>query len=155
MMWYFLLVLQTTKQIQSFLLKLLGSQTVKKLLMLLILISFSTFAQKHNESVLQKSLKPWNPLSIEDNAGVITLVMNEDSVTTQIYNSVIRMGVCSALWLNPQKSAYLKNTKEVRVLNRHAHGGFVFEDPRSSCGEAGQAKGDDSELIIASHTHAF
>ncbi|AID90815.1 hypothetical protein [Klebsiella michiganensis] len=128
---------------------------MKKLVLSLFLVSASVTAQASNEAVLQKSLKPWNPLSIESSAGVVTLVMNEDSVTTQIFNSIIRMGVCSPLWLNPQKNTYLKNTKEVRVLNRYSHSGFVFENPRSSCNEAGQAKGDGSELIIASHTHAF
>ncbi|HEE0834820.1 hypothetical protein CD006_17190 [Enterobacter sp. 10-1] len=128
---------------------------MKKLALSLLLVSASVTAQASNEAVLQKSLKPWNPLSIESNDGVVTLVMNEDSVTTQIYNSVIRMGVCGPLWLNPKKNTYLKNTKEVRVLNRYAHSGFVFENPSSSCKEAGQAKGDGSELIIASHTHAF
>ena len=128
---------------------------MKKLVLSLFLVSASVTAQASNEAVLQKSLKPWNPLSIESSAGVVTLVMNEDSVTTQIFNSIIRMGVCSPLCLNPQKNTYLKNTKEVRVLNRYSHSGFVFENPRSSCNEAGQAKGDGSELIIASHTHAF
>lgn len=128
---------------------------MKKLVLSLFLVSASVTAQASNEAVLQKSLKPWNPLSIESSAGVVTLVMNEDSVTTQIFNSIIRMGVCSPLWLSPQKNTYLKNTKEVRVLNRYSHSGFVFENPRSSCNEAGQAKGDGSELIIASHTHAF
>ncbi|HBR5116635.1 hypothetical protein AAHU41_09870 [Klebsiella pneumoniae] len=122
---------------------------MKKLVLSLLLVSASVAAQASNEAVLQKSLKPWNPLSIESNSGVVTLVMNEDSVTTQIYNSVIRMGVCGPIWLNPQKTTYLKNTKEVRVLNRYAHSGFVFENPREGANKQVISSQADSLIKIS------
>ncbi len=43
---------------------------MKKLVLSLLLVSAGVTAQASNEAVLQKSLKPWNPLSIESNAGV-------------------------------------------------------------------------------------
>jgi hypothetical protein len=79
--------------------------------------------------------------------------MNEDRVTTQIYESVIEMGVCPPLWFEAKKTGYLKNTKEIHVLNRHSYSGFVFEDPKSTCNAVGKAKGDDGRRVIAFHTH--
>ncbi|PHM54764.1 hypothetical protein Xhom_02720 [Xenorhabdus hominickii] len=64
------------------------------------------------------------------------------------------MGVCSPLWLDG-KTSYLKNTKEIRVLNKHNHAGYVFENPRSSCDEVGKATDDKANLIILSHTHGY
>ncbi|MBE8597217.1 hypothetical protein [Xenorhabdus sp. BG5] len=97
-------------------------------------------------------MQMWQPLSINDNGNIVTLTMNEDRITDTIYHSVIRYGVYSPLWLD-DKNSYLKNTKEVRVLNRHNHSGYVFENPRASCDEVGKATNDKIGLIISSHTH--
>ncbi|MFD0709958.1 hypothetical protein [Photorhabdus akhurstii] len=121
-------------------------------LFLLVLTSFSVFAQSTNYSVLQKSMRSWQPLSISDSGDVITLTMDEGQVTSDIYKSVIEMGVCAPIWLGV-KNSYLKNTKEIHVLNRHNYIGYVFENPRSSCDEVGKATNDNVGLIILSHTH--
>lgn len=81
--------------------------------------------------------------------------MNEDRMTPLIYNAVISMGVCPPLWFDAKGSSYLKSTKEVRVLNRHSHSGFVLESPKTSCDEVGKATGDNGTIVINSHTHSF
>lgn len=124
-------------------------------LLMLLAASFGVFAQPNNMAVLQKSLKPWQPLSINEHGGAITLTLNEDRVTTEIYEAVIAGGVCAPSWLETKKTGYLKNAKEVRVLNRNNSAGFVFENPKSSCDEVGKAKGDDGKLVISSHTHSY
>ncbi|WP_049089333.1 hypothetical protein [Klebsiella grimontii] len=127
----------------------------KKIPLLLFLFSTSMVAHASNLTVLQKSLKDWAPISISDKQGIIEIVMNEDRMTPQIYNAVIGMGVCPPLWFEAKGSSYLKNTKEVRVLNRHSHSGFVLESPKASCNEAGKAVGDNGTIVINSHTHSF
>ncbi|MFJ5480894.1 hypothetical protein [Pectobacterium carotovorum] len=122
---------------------------------LLIMASFSTFAQSHNQSTLQKSLSPWKPLAISESAGAIAITMNEDRITPEIYSAVIKMGVCTPLWFGDKKSAYLKNTKEISILNRNNHSGFVFENPKSSCEEAGKAKDGGGDIVISSNTHSY
>lgn len=141
--------------ISPFFVLTLVNQMTKKLSVLLILFSTSMAAHASNLTVLQKSLKDWAPISISDKKGVIEIVMNEDRMTPQIYNAVINMGVCPPLWFDAKGSSYLKNTKEVRVLNRHSHSGFVLESPKTSCDEAGKATGDNGTIVINSHTHSF
>ncbi|WP_338804794.1 hypothetical protein WDV76_06120 [Xenorhabdus griffiniae] len=125
----------------------------KYLYTLLLLTSCSAFAQSTNLSVLQKSMKSWQPLSITDKKGIVTLTMKNDQVTDTIYKSVITNGVCGPLWLDDKNTSYLKNTKEIRVLNKHNYIGPVFENPRTSCDELGKAKDDTAGIIISSHTH--
>ncbi|MEQ1968948.1 hypothetical protein ABLA30_18535, partial [Xenorhabdus nematophila] len=62
---------------------------------LFLLVSFGVFAQSTNDSILQKSMKSWQPLSISDKWGIITLTMNEDRITNDIYKAVINIGVCT------------------------------------------------------------
>ncbi|MBP2846322.1 MULTISPECIES: hypothetical protein [Dickeya] len=121
---------------------------------LLLLASFCASAQSINHSVLQKSLKPWHPIIFSENGGVIRLTMNEDRVSNEIYESVILMGVCTPLWFEAKKTAYLNKIKEIHVLNRNSRSGFIFESPKSSCEEVGKAKGDGGKIVIAAHTHS-
>ncbi|MDX7988240.1 hypothetical protein FE392_13010 [Xenorhabdus sp. 12] len=120
---------------------------------LFLLASFNVFAQSINDAVLQKSMKGWQPLSISDSGNIITLTMNEDQITKDIYQAVIKMGVCAPLWLAEKGTSYLKKTKEIKVLNRHSYSGYVFENPRSSCDELGKVADDRVSLTILSHTH--
>lgn len=126
---------------------------MKKFFLLLLLASASVTAQTSNESILHKSLNPWSPLSISDNDGIVTLVMNEDRVTPKVYESVILMGVCAPFLAQNAHVWYLKNTSEVHVLNRFGRNGFAFESPRKSCKEVAQSKGDDAGLVISTYTH--
>lgn len=120
---------------------------------LLLLSSFGAFAQTANQAILQNSLKPWQPLSIDDTEGVVTLTMNEDRISNTIYEAVVKGSICAPVWFEDKKTAFLKNTKEIRVLNKHSWSGMVFENPRASCDEVGKAMDGDDKVIIMSHTH--
>lgn len=126
---------------------------MKKFFLLLLLASASVTAQTSNESVLYKSLNSWSPLSINDRDGIVTLVMGDDHVSPQVYESVILMGVCAPFLSQKAHVWYLKNTSEVHVVNRVGHAGFSFESPRKSCKEVAQSKGDDAGLVISTYTH--
>jgi hypothetical protein len=119
---------------------------------LLLLSSFSVFAQTANQVILEKSLKPWQPLSIEDTGGVITLTMDEDSISNPIYENIVKDGICAPLWLEDKKSPYLKSTKEIHVLNKHSWAGLVFEKPKASCDEIGKAKDGNDKILLMTHT---
>lgn len=125
----------------------------KMTLLCLFFITCGVYAQSQNQSVLQKSLKPWKPVSITESSRVITIALDENSVTSEIYELVVESGICAPLWSGSQKSGYLSGVKEVQVLNKHSFAGFVFENPGSSCKEVGEAKGDSGKIAIASHTH--
>lgn len=127
----------------------------KYLLAICLLTPFVATAQPINQSVLQKSMKIWHPVAIAQNADVITLTMNENQVTNAIYMAVIKGGVCPPLWSDAKKTAYLKNIKEIRVLNIHNYIGYVYENPKSSCEELGVATADREDINILSHTHGF
>ncbi|EAS0523632.1 hypothetical protein EX076_16880 [Salmonella enterica] len=122
------------------------------LAMLLITFSVSAFAQSLNEKVLSKSLSDWQPLAIKDKNNIITVTMNEDRVTPEIFLFVVTNGVCDPTWFDYKKTSFLKKTEEIRILNRHDYQGLVLEQPLATCVEAGKAK--DSNIIINSHTHS-
>ncbi|WP_237386147.1 hypothetical protein [Xenorhabdus sp. Sc-CR9] len=127
----------------------------KYIFALLLLVSFGVFAQSTTQSVLQKYMKSYQPLKISDKGGIITLTMKSNQVTTDIYHSVVKNAICGPLWLDDKNTSYLKEIKEVRVLNKHSYIGFAFENPRSSCEELGKAMDDMVGIVIASHTHIF
>ncbi|EJA4989077.1 hypothetical protein ACE2LV_004400 [Salmonella enterica] len=122
------------------------------LAVLLMTFSVSVFAQSLNEKVLSKSLSDWQPLAIKDKNNIITVTMNEDRVTPQIFLSVVENGVCDPTWFDYKKTSFLKKTEEIRILNRHDYQGLVLEQPLATCMEAGKSK--DFNIIINSHTHS-
>lgn len=125
----------------------------KTLCLLALCISFSAIAQASDVNILQKSLKPWQPLAINEKNNIVIVNMNEGEVTSDVYLAVIRSGVCVPAW-DKKNAAYLKNTKEVRILNKHNYMGYVLENPRSTCDDVGAAVGDNAtNSIILSHTH--
>ncbi|MEB6368983.1 hypothetical protein SB6412_02608 [Klebsiella pasteurii] len=135
--------------------KLWIGSIMKKIFLLLLLASASVTAQTSNESVLRKSLNTWSLLSINDRDGIVTLVMDDDRVAPQAYESVILMGVCAPFLSQKAHVWYLKNTSEVHVVNRVGHTGFAFESPRNSCKEVAQSKGDEASLVISTHTRGL
>lgn len=125
----------------------------KTLCLLALCISFSAIAQASDINILQKSLKPWQPLAINEKNNIVIVNMNEGEVTSDVYLAVIRSGVCVPAW-DKKNVAYLKNTKEVRILNKHNYMGYVLENPRSACDDVGAAVSDNAtNSIILSHTH--
>lgn len=125
----------------------------RTLVVLLALSSFGCFAKSATLPTLNKSMKDWQPISVIEDKGVITITLNEAQVTPDIYDSVSLLGICTPLWPDSQKTSYLKNIKEVRVLNKFNYSGYIFESPRAACDEAGKAQPEQSKIIILSHSH--
>ncbi|EKS2238958.1 hypothetical protein QBG86_004389 [Salmonella enterica] len=122
------------------------------LAVLLMTFSVSVFAQSLNEKVLSKSLSDWQPLAIKDKNNIITVTMNEDRVTPELYLFVIKNGVCYPVWFESKNTSFLSKTEKVRILNKYDYQGLVLDQPRSACLEAKKAK--DSSIIINGHTHS-
>ncbi|HHE7882905.1 TPA: hypothetical protein ACPFL2_005661, partial [Klebsiella pneumoniae] len=85
--------------------------------------SFSAFAQPSNLAVLKKSLNDMQPLTIKENNRVITVALDAASITPEIYDTAI-YGVCYPVWLHKENTSYLKNTKEIRILNKFNFMGY-------------------------------
>ncbi|EBD4887161.1 TPA: hypothetical protein F6U11_18855 [Citrobacter freundii] len=119
-----------------------------------LLASFSVFAQPSNLSVLKKSMNEMQPISIEESDSTVVIVLNTASVTPEIYDTAI-LGICNPVWLNKENTAYLKNTKEVHVLNKFSAIGYALEKPRATCEKAGQEQPKQSKITILSNTHTL
>lgn len=125
----------------------------KTFCLLALCMSFSAVAGVNNSTILQKSLKPWQPLAISEKNNIVTVNLDAGEITNEAYLAVTRLGICVPAW-DKKNASYLKDTKEVRILNKHNFTGFVLENPRSTCNEVGAAVGDEAvNSIILSNTH--
>lgn len=124
-----------------------------KILVLLGSALIANTALASDTATIEKSLRPWQPLEVKKNKDVITVALNQDMVTTQIYEAVASMGVCPSVWGAP--ASYLKSVKEINILNKNKHSGFVLENPKTTCNEVGNAKGDKVNIILNANTHMF
>lgn len=99
--------------------------------------------------VITRNLKSWSPQAVTLERGVLTVVTGQDRVTDQIYTSVLGSGVCGSLWMNPGSWS---GVKEVKVLNRHARQGYVFEGGEAECVELGKLNGEAYKFFILERT---
>lgn len=125
------------------------------LALLLTITSVPAIAQSVNVQMLKKSLNEWQPLNISEDHNIITVTMKEPQITPDFYDFVAPQGICSPLWLDDKKGLYLKNIKEVRILNKFNAFGYVLETPRAICDEAGKAQPKESKVLILSKTRLF
>lgn len=100
--------------------------------------------------VITRNLNAWSPQSVTLDDGVLTVVTPQDRVTDQIYTAVLGSGVCGSLWMN--KGSW-SGVKQVKVLNRHARQGFVFEGGEAECVELGKLNGEEYKMFIMERTH--
>ena len=124
-----------------------------KILVLLGSALIANTALASDAATIEKSLRPWQPLEVKKSKDAITVTLNQDMVTTQIYEAVARMGVCPSVWGAPD--SYLKSVKEISILNKNKHSGFVLENPKSTCNEMGKATGDKANITLNANTHMF
>lgn len=120
-----------------------------------LLISGNACAQNKDVQTLQKELKVWQPTKIAQENNVITISLNENQVTSQIYHSVISEGVCTGIWLHSVPDNFLKPVKELRVLNKHSYLGYALSNPLTICKEMGAAQDDEAKTILLSSTRIF
>lgn len=112
------------------------------------ILAVAPFATAAPASVV-KNLGAWAPLSVTLDNGILEIVTPQDRVTDTIYLAVLRIGVCGSLWLHPGSWS---GVSEVRVLNRHAYQGYVFEGGEAECMELGELNGEQSEVYALGRT---
>jgi len=79
---------------------------------------------------LVPTLTTWQPISVEKNDGIVTIVLPEKIITDAIYSAVIKAGVCPAIIAN---ETLLDGVREIRVLNMYKFRGFVAEGGKELC----------------------
>ena len=121
---------------------------MRKGLLALSLVSASALAAPAPE-VITRNLGAWAPQTVTLDSGVLTVVTPQDRVTDQIYMAVLRDGVCGSLWMNPDSWS---GVSEVKVLNRHAHQGYVFEGGEAECNKLGELAADKTGPFILIRT---
>ena len=113
-------------------------------------------AQSHDVETLQNELKIWQPIAIKNHKNIISITLNENQITPQIYHSVISEGICSGIWLHSSPNGFLKSIKEIRVLNKHSYQGYALTDPLVTCNEMGTAQNEnDGKVFMLSHSRLF
>ncbi|PPX83806.1 hypothetical protein C3D70_12970 [Cronobacter sakazakii] len=123
----------------------------KYLLLAGLLTSFTTFAQSGNVAMLKKTLKPMQPLSVEEKQGVATVALDTATITPEIYDTAI-FSICMPVWTEKENKTFLKNTKEIHILNKFSFAGYILSNPRETCDKAGEQQPEQSKITILSQT---
>lgn len=120
-----------------------------------ILLCTTAQAQTNNVKTLQKQLRLWQPIEINEINNIVTVVLDTNQVTSEIYDAVISSGVCMDVWTKDVPNSYMKTTKELQILNKHKAFGYVLENPLATCNEMGKEPDDKAKVVMLSKTHMF
>ncbi|HCE0277661.1 hypothetical protein ACYBFV_19585 [Klebsiella pneumoniae] len=118
-------------------------------------LSCSAFSQSVDIRVLKKSLNPWQPIEIMDNKNISKIVLPTTTVTSDAYEALISSGVCTPVWVKDAPEGYLKNTKEIHVVNKFSAQGYTFENPLITCKKMGALMGDEAKTLMYENTHGY
>lgn len=107
---------------------------------------------------LAQDLKSFNPASITAHQGsekkeIVVIVLPQARITETIYTAAIK-GACMRLWMDP-KDKYLNSVAQIAVLNQRAKQGYVFEKPKETCKQMGEAVGNKSNIFLMGNTHMY
>ncbi|HBR3251942.1 TPA: hypothetical protein L9R97_003917 [Klebsiella pneumoniae] len=114
-------------------------------------LSCSAFSQSVDIRVLKKSLNPWQPIEIMDSK----IVLPTTTVTSDAYEALISSGVCTPVWVKDAPEGYLKNTKEIHVVNKFSTQGYTFENPLITCKKMGALMDDEAKTLMYENTHGY
>lgn len=117
--------------------------------------SCNALAKPTDVDTVKKSLKPWQPLEVSKSKDKITVVLDTNEVTDEIYNAVIMSGICMDIWTHDVPPAYLKSVNEMQIVNKHKAFGYVLEQPLATCNEVGKESGDRAKVMMFAKTHMF
>lgn len=105
---------------------------MKKVLAVLALL-FPVVALAGSQEVkIQKSLDVFQPKEVKVQDSVLTIILEELRVTDDIYKAVVAHGLCIGTVSQPGS---LEGISEVRVLNKFAYQGYVFDGGVMECEE--------------------
>ena len=133
---------------------------MKKLLLLPLMCAASLAFATPNTAIkaLAQDLKSFNPASITAHQGskkkeIVVIVLPQARITETIYTAAIK-GACMRLWMDP-KDKYLNSVAQIAVLNQWAKQGYVFEKPKDTCKQMGEAVGNKSNIFLMGNTHMY
>ncbi|HDU3454342.1 TPA: hypothetical protein RFJ86_003202 [Klebsiella pneumoniae] len=119
------------------------------------ILSCSAFSQSVDLQVLKKSLNPWQPIEIMDNKNISKIVLPTTTVTSDAYEALISSGICTPVWVKSAPEGYLKNTKEIHVVNKFSAQGYTFENPLITCKKMGALMDDEAKTLMYENTHGY
>jgi len=120
-----------------------------RILSLLIVLLPSIATASTLEGVIQ-SVKNWNPMAVEFKEGKVLIVLNDYRLTSEIYKSILKNGICTAVWF--KKPNALDGVEEITILNKHRGSGYIFEGGESKCKEMGKLSDDDVHVYLWNNT---
>ena len=109
-------------------------------------------AQASTVSEIQRSLADWEPISVKKLREIIIVTLPQPTVTDEIYNAVIRYGVCLSLWAG---DVHLVGVEEIEVLNHFNAQGYVFEGGAGACQEIEDMTDHDAKWAVLGKTHWY
>ncbi|EPK8264276.1 hypothetical protein [Klebsiella pneumoniae] len=113
------------------------------------------FSQSIDAQILMKSLKPWQPVGIEVKTDSMNIKLPTATVTSDAYEALISSGVCTPVWVKSAPEEYLKNTKEIHVVNKFSAQGYTFETPLITCKKMGALMDDEAKTLMYENTHGY
>lgn len=120
-----------------------------------ILLSISSYANANDIKTLQKQLKPWQPMGISIQENALTVVLPGKEITSEAYSQLVMSGVCTPIWTHDAPASYLKNTKEISVINEYKSFGYTFEDPLATCNDIAPLADKAAHTMLLSKTHTY
>lgn len=120
-----------------------------------ILLSVSAYANANDMKTLQKQLKPWQPMEITTENNAIMVVLPGKEITPDSYNNLIMSGICTPIWTHDTPDLYLKEVKELSIVNQYKSIGYVFSDPLKTCNEIGSLMPKPGQVLLSSKTRLY
>ncbi|MEB2729595.1 hypothetical protein VC161_20885 [Citrobacter koseri] len=120
-----------------------------------ILLSVSSYANANDMKTLQKQLKPWQPMEITTENNAIMVVLPGKEITPDSYNNLIMSGICTPIWTHDTPDSYLKEVKELGIVNQYKSIGYVFSDPLKTCNEIGSLMPKPGQVLLSSKTRLY
>lgn len=120
-----------------------------------LVFSSTVAAQGHDVAALKKKLSPWQPTEITLKGDQITIVLPSANINSETYNAVISNGICVPIWTKGASANYLKEIKQINVINKFKTLGYSFENPLSVCIEMGTLMEKPANAVMLGNTHSY
>lgn len=102
---------------------------------------------------LSSALKMWQPADITTNDGKVTLILPQQNITELMYQSIIKSGVCTEVYLG--NSAIIKGISGIAVLNEIGKQGYIFLGGINECEKMGKLAANDADAYLMGVTRPY
>lgn len=120
-----------------------------------LVFSSSVTAKESDTATLKIKLKPWQPSEIALKSDQITVVLPDANINSDTYGFIVSSGICSPIWTKDVPDGYLKNIKQINVINKFKTTGYSFENPLSVCKEMGNLMDKPAATLMLGNTHTY